>query len=108
MLGHRGCRLGISYPEITEMQSKAILEAAAQLIEENIIVSPEIMVPLVGSTQEFVNQKNIIQAVSRNIQKEKKIKLDYKIGTMIELPRACLSQIKLQSLQISFHLERTI
>ena len=90
MLGHRGCRLGISYPEITEMQSRAILEAAAQLIEEKFIISPEIMVPLVGSTQEFINQKNIIKTVARDIEKDKKIKIDYKIGTMIELPRACL------------------
>ena len=90
MLGHRGCRLGISYPEITQMQSKAILEAAAQLIEENIEVYPEIMVPLVGSTQEFINQKNIIQSIAEQLEKEKNIKLNYKIGTMIELPRACL------------------
>ena len=90
MLGHRGCRLGISYPEITEMQSRAILEAASKLINENIEVHPEIMIPLVGSTQEFINQKNIIQSVGEKIEKEKNIKIDYKIGTMIELPRACL------------------
>ena len=90
MLGHRGCRLGVSYPEITSMQSNAILEATADLILENIPVSPEIMIPLVGSVEEFKNQQNIIKKCALKIEKERNIKLNYKIGTMIELPRACL------------------
>ena len=90
MLGHRGCRLGISYPEITEMQATAILEATADLILENIPVSPEIMIPLVGSVQEFKNQHDIIKKCAIKIENKKNIKLKYKIGTMIELPRACL------------------
>jgi len=90
MLGHRGCRLGISYPEITEMQATAILEASADLILENIPVFPEIMIPLVSSVEEFKNQQHIIKQCGDKIEKNRKIKLNYKVGTMIELPRACL------------------
>ena len=90
MLGHRGCRLGISYPEITEMQANAILEASADLILENIPVFPEIMIPLVSSVEEFKNQQHIINQCGDKIEKNRKIKLNYKVGTMIELPRACL------------------
>ena len=90
MLGHRGCRLGISYPEITEMQANAILDASADLISENIPAYPEIMIPLVGSVEEFKNQQNIIKQCASKIENNRKIKLNYKIGTMIELPRACL------------------
>ena len=90
MLGHRGCRLGVSYPEITEMQTTAIFEASANLKLDNIPVYPEIMIPLVSTIEEFKNQYNIIKKCAANINDKYKIKLNYKIGTMIELPRACL------------------
>jgi len=90
MLGHRGCRLGITSPEITQMQARAILNSAYLLHLENIRCAPEIMVPLVGSIQEFIDQKNIIQSVAKDINKKHKTKLNYLIGTMIELPRACI------------------
>ena len=90
MLGHRGCRLGISYPEITKMQSISILEAAAKLIKENISVLPEIMIPLVGSVNEFNHQKKIIIDSANEVEAKNNLKINYKVGTMIELPRACL------------------
>ena len=89
MLGHRGCRLGISYPEITEMQSRAIFEATAQLIQEKKIPFPEVMVPLVGTAEEFKHQKKIITNMAETVQKETGAKFEYLVGTMIELPRAC-------------------
>ena len=91
MLGHRGCRLAISYPEITEMQVEAILMAAMKLIKEGEKPKPEIMIPLVSSLKEFQNQKNIIVKIARKIEAKFKTKINYKIGTMIELPRACLT-----------------
>ena len=91
MLGHRGCRLGIAYPEITEMQARAILEATAQLTKEGVSVSPEIMIPLVGTVTEYTDQENIVRAVAKDVEIETGIKLDYLVGTMIELPRACLT-----------------
>ena len=90
MLGHRGCRLGISYPEITEMQARAILEAATELALRGVAVLPEIMVPLVGTVQEFANQKQIIRQTAERVFKEKDVGIDYLIGTMIEVPRAAL------------------
>lgn len=91
MLGHRGCRLGITYPEITEMQTRAIIEAAAELIkEENINVEPEIMVPLVGTEKEFIAQKKIIVETAQKVMNEYQVKIKYKVGTMIEVPRAAL------------------
>ncbi len=90
MLGHRGCRLGIAYPEITEMQARAILEAAAELTKQKIKVLPEIMIPLVGHPHEFVNQEQIVRRVADEVQKETKVKVAYLVGTMIEIPRACL------------------
>jgi len=89
MLGHRGCRLGIAYPEITEMQARAIIEAAADLTKKKIKVSPELMVPLVGHENELKNQAAIIHRVAKEIQKAKKVKVNYTVGTMIEIPRAC-------------------
>ena len=89
MLGHRGCRLGISYPEITEMQARAIFEATAELIMEGIASYPEVMVPLAGSVSEFIHQRKIIDAIAKNVQDENQINIDYMVGTMIELPRAC-------------------
>jgi pyruvate,orthophosphate dikinase len=90
MLGHRGCRLGITYPEITEMQARAIIEAAAQCVAEDIQVLPEIMIPLTGLKTEFENQKQIIDRVAKEVIAEKKVKLNYLVGTMIEVPRAAL------------------
>ena len=95
MLGHRGCRLGISYPEITEMQATAVLEAAAKLMNEGIDVVPEIMIPLIGSINEFNHQKEIIVQCANRIEIKNKITLNYKVGTMIELPRACLTADKI-------------
>jgi pyruvate, orthophosphate dikinase len=90
MLGHRGCRLGISYPEITEMQARAIFEAACELRREGKRPFPEVMIPLVGSREEFAAQKNIVQGVAEETMKVYGVKVRFLIGTMIELPRACL------------------
>ena len=91
MLGHRGCRLAISYPEITKMQVEAILMATMKLIKEGQNPNPEIMIPLVSGVREFVHQKKIIQEIAKKIETKHKIKINYQIGTMIELPRACLT-----------------
>jgi len=91
MLGHRGCRLGIAYPEITEMQARAILEATAELTNEGVKIFPEIMIPLVGTVTEYTDQEKIIREVAATIEKQNGITLKYLIGTMIELPRACLT-----------------
>jgi pyruvate, orthophosphate dikinase len=90
MLGHRGCRLGITYPEITEMQSRAIIEAAIELNNRGVKVIPEIMIPLVGTPQEFRSQKLVIENVIEEVFKEQKTEIEYKVGTMIEIPRAAL------------------
>jgi len=90
MLGHRGCRLGIAYPEITEMQARAILEAATELTKKKIKVLPEIMVPLVGTKKELEHQVAIIHQVAADVAKQSKIKVNYMVGTMIEIPRAAL------------------
>ena len=90
MLGHRGCRLGITYPEITEMQTRAIIEAAINLKEKGIEVKPEIMVPLIGTLAEFVSQEEIIRTTANKVFKETNSKVDYLVGTMIEIPRAAL------------------
>jgi pyruvate, orthophosphate dikinase len=95
MLGHRGCRLGIAYPEITEMQARAILEAAAELQKNKIKVLPEIMVPLVGHKNELSHQEAIIRRVADEVQKQYKIKVQYLVGTMIEVPRAALTADKI-------------
>jgi pyruvate,orthophosphate dikinase len=92
MLGHRGCRLGIVYPEITEMQARAILEAAAELTEKGVKVLPEIMIPLIGHVKELAHQKAIVMRVAEEVKKRKKLrKLDFMVGTMIEVPRACVT-----------------
>ena len=92
MLGHRGCRLGIAYPEITEMQARAILEATAELTKKKVKVLPEIMVPLVGTKAELANQEALIRSVAEEVKKKYKLrKLDYMVGTMIEIPRAALT-----------------
>ena len=91
MLGHRGCRLGITYPEITEMQARAIMEAACQLTKEGIKVLPEIMIPLIGTKAEFTHQKAVVKRVAEEVLNEFGVKVDYLIGTMIEIPRAALT-----------------
>jgi len=90
MLGFRGCRLGILYPEITEMQARAVFEAALDAVAEGIKVKPEIMIPLVGDLNEFKMQESIVRKVAEEVFKEKGKKIPYMVGTMIELPRACL------------------
>jgi pyruvate,orthophosphate dikinase len=91
MLGHRGCRLGIAYPEITEMQARAIFEAAADVAKKKIPVKPEVMIPLVGFKKEFDLQAEIVHRVAAEVMAEKKIKFSYQVGTMIEVPRGALT-----------------
>jgi pyruvate,orthophosphate dikinase len=91
MLGHRGCRLGIAYPEITEMQARAIFEAAAEVAKKGIKVKPEVMIPLVGFKKELDLQVEIVHCVAREVMAEKKIKFAYQVGTMIEVPRGALT-----------------
>jgi pyruvate,orthophosphate dikinase len=90
MLGHRGCRLGITYPEITEMQARAIFEAAVAVAKDGVKVKPEVMIPLVATLNETVNQSAIVHRVAQEVFKEKGKTVDYLVGTMIELPRAAL------------------
>ena len=91
MLGFRGCRLGISYPEITEMQARAIFEAAAAVLKEGIKVKPEIMIPLVGFKKELDLQVEIVHRVAEEVMKETGKKFAYTVGTMIEVPRGALT-----------------
>ena len=91
MLGHRGCRLGITFPEITEMQARAIFEAACQLTKEGVDARPEVMVPLVGAVKELASQKEIIVAIAKKVMEETGVKVDYSVGTMIEVPRAAVT-----------------
>ena len=91
MLGHRGCRLGVTYPEITEMQARAIIEAACNLKLRGLDPRPEIMVPLVGTVKELKQQAEIINRVAAMVFEEKGVKVDYKVGTMIEIPRAAIT-----------------
>ncbi len=95
MLGHRGCRLGITYPEITEMQTRAIIEAALNCKAQGIDVHPEIMVPLVGTLKELQHQANVINTTAGQVFDERGETVDYKIGTMIEVPRAALTADKI-------------
>ena len=90
MLGHRGCRLGITYPEITEMQARAIFEAAVDVAKKGVKVHPEVMIPLTATLKEMANQAAIVRRVAEEVFKEKGTKVDYMVGTMIELPRAAL------------------
>ena len=96
MLGHRGCRLGITYPEITEMQARAIFEAAVQVAKKGVNVIPEVMIPLIGGVEEFADQKVIVQRVAEEVLRRAGMngKLKYMIGTMIEIPRAALTADK--------------
>ncbi|HEX3740205.1 MAG TPA: pyruvate, phosphate dikinase [Terriglobales bacterium] len=90
MLGHRGCRLGITYPEITEMQARAIFEAAVAVSKQGVKVYPEVMIPLTATLKEMANQAAIVNRVAQEVFKEKETKVEYMVGTMIELPRAAL------------------
>jgi pyruvate,orthophosphate dikinase len=94
MLGHRGCRLGITFPEITEMQARAIFTAAAQVKREGIEVHPEIMIPLVGHVNELAKQKEIVDKVAEEVKRAYGVSIEYLVGTMIELPRAALTADK--------------
>ncbi|MGF1572128.1 MAG: pyruvate, phosphate dikinase [Sumerlaeia bacterium] len=95
MLGHRGCRLGVSYPEITEMQARAIFEAVVELKKKRVVVLPEVMIPLVGTSAEFRDQEAIVRRVADEVMKASKSKFDYLVGTMIELPRAAVTADKI-------------
>jgi len=91
MLGFRGCRLGIIYPEITEMQARAIFEAAAATKKKKIPVLPEVMIPLVGHVKELANQEKLVRATAEAVMKEQGVKFDYLVGTMIEVPRGAVT-----------------
>ncbi|MBA4373524.1 MAG: pyruvate, phosphate dikinase [Thermodesulfovibrio sp.] len=91
MLGHRGCRLGVTFPEIYEMQAQAIMEAACLLTKQKVKVSPEIMIPLVGHVNELIAMKKVVVDTAARVQKEAGVKVAYTVGTMIELPRACVT-----------------
>jgi pyruvate,orthophosphate dikinase len=91
MLGHRGVRLGITYPEITEMQTRAIIEAACQCHKEGLKVVPEIMIPLVGDVKELKDQKAVVNRVAAEVMKERGVKVKYLVGTMIEVPRGAIT-----------------
>jgi len=102
MLGHRGCRVGITYPEITEMQARAIFEAAIKAKKEGIKVIPEIMIPIVGIEKELEMQKEIIDKVAKEIMERENIKIEYTVGTMIEIPRACIVADKIAKIASFF------
>jgi pyruvate,orthophosphate dikinase len=91
MLGHRGCRLGVVYPVITEIQARAIIEAACEVKEEGIDVHPEIMIPLVGDVKELANQRKLVDEVAKETMEKKGVKVDYVVGTMIEVPRGAIT-----------------
>ena len=91
MLGHRGCRLSITYPEIAEMQTRAVIEAAIEVNKDGLNVTPEIMIPLVGDVKELKFVRDVVVATAEKVIAEKGVKLAYKIGTMIEVPRAALT-----------------
>jgi pyruvate,orthophosphate dikinase len=104
MLGHRGVRLGITYPEITEMQTRAIIEAACKLAKEGTKCVPEIMIPLVGHVKELRDQKAVVERVAEDVMKEQGIKIQYLVGTMIEVPRGAVTadEIALEAQFFSF------
>ena len=97
MLGFRGCRLGLIFPEITEMQARAIFEATANVMKKKIKVSPEIMIPLVGNVKELKSQEEIVRRVADEVMKENKVKFDYLVGTMIEVPRGAITAAEIAS-----------
>ncbi len=91
MLGHRGCRLGITYSEISEMQSRAVFEAAAEITKSGKKIIPEVMIPLVGNVKEFENQKRIVEFIAKKVMEEQSVEIEYSVGTMIEVPRGALT-----------------
>jgi pyruvate,orthophosphate dikinase len=91
MLGHRGCRLGITFPEITAMQARAIIEAACELRKEGIEAVPEIMIPLVGNRTELADQRRVVERAAGEAMERMGIEVDYRVGTMIEIPRAAVT-----------------
>jgi pyruvate,orthophosphate dikinase len=91
MLGHRGCRLGLTFPEIYEMQVRGIIEAACILAKEGLVIAPEIMIPLVGHVRELQVLRELVRSTADAVQSEHGARISYQIGTMIELPRACLT-----------------
>ena len=95
MMGHRGCRLDVTYPEIAKMQTRAVMEAAINVDKSGIHVEPEIMIPLVGEVKELSYVKNIVEDTIKEVFEEKNYKLKYKIGTMIEIPRAAITADKI-------------
>ncbi len=95
MLGHRGCRLAITYPEIAEIQARAIFEAATEIVKEGKQIIPEVMIPLVGNIAEFENQEQIIRTTAELVKEEKQVDFEYKIGTMIEVPRGAITADKI-------------
>ena len=97
MLGFRGCRLGIVYPEITEMQARAIFEAAADTKKKGIPVEPEVMIPLVGNVKELADQEGVVRDAAEAVMKEKAVKFKYHVGTMIEIPRGALTADEIAS-----------
>jgi pyruvate, orthophosphate dikinase len=97
MLGHRGVRLGVTYPEITEMQARAIFEAAARLHKEGLKIVPEVMIPLVGIVKELRDQKAIVDRVAADVMKEQGVKIKYLVGTMIEVPRGAVTADEIAS-----------
>jgi pyruvate,orthophosphate dikinase len=90
MLGHRGCRLGVTFPEVYEMQVRAIIEAAVRCKKDRIRVLPEIMIPLVGTVREFTMLRDRVHAVAADVLAKAKVRVNYMVGTMMEIPRACL------------------
>jgi pyruvate,orthophosphate dikinase len=97
MLGHRGCRLGITYPEISEMQARAVFEATANLRKKKIMAIPEIMIPLVGTVAELEHQERIVRRVAEEVMKKKGVVFPYSVGTMIEIPRAAITADRIAS-----------
>ncbi len=95
MLGHRGCRLAITYPEIAEIQARAIFEAATEIVKEGKQIIPEVMIPLVGNIAEFENQEQIIRTTAELVKEEKQVDFEYRIGTMIEVPRGAITADKI-------------
>ena len=91
MLGHRGVRLGVSYPEITEMQTRAIIEAAARLAKEGLVVVPEIMIPLVSDVRELRDQRMVVDRAAQMVMAEQRVTVDYLVGSMIEVPRGAVT-----------------
>ncbi len=98
MLGHRGCRLGITYPEITAMQVQAIMEAACKVAQEGVKVFPEIMIPLIGTWEEIKDQRDVAESVAKDVIRRTGVNVKYSVGTMIEIPRAALTADKIAEL----------